>query len=620
VRRQRATPAVLPLGSLTSSSSQEAIVLEFAVPALVPEPSHGNLATLVVRKAAEQSDHVLFSRRVGGGWHDVTAGQFKDDVDEVARGLVAAGIEAGDRVALMSRTRYEWTVVDFAIWTAGAITVPIYETSSAEQIAWILRDSGSVACVVETPTHAAALSSVRDQLTELKDVWQIDAGGLADLGVAGADVPDDELAARRAAAGPHDVATLIYTSGTTGRPKGCELTHANFMALADNAVAKLGQVVSADGASTLLFLPLAHVFARFIQVLAITAGARMGHSADVKNLLPDLADFQPTFLLSVPRVFEKIYNSAEQTAQADGKGRIFNLAAATSIAWSEAQQDGGAGIWLTARHRLFDALVYSRLRARLGGKIQYAVSGGAPLGARLGHFFRGAGITVLEGYGLTETTAPSTVNRPDAIKVGTVGQPLPGVAIRVAHDGEVLIKGHNVLRGYWNNPTATEGAVRDGWLHTGDLGELDDEGFLRITGRKKEIIVTAGGKNVAPSVLEDRVRAHALVSQALVVGDGKPFIAALITLDAEMLPTWAANHGKAGLTVDQAIDDPDVHAELQRAVDDANAAVSKAESIRKFRVLAVDFTEESGHLTPSLKLKRNLVMKDFGDQVDELYR
>jgi long-chain acyl-CoA synthetase len=595
-------------------------VLEFAVPALVPEPTHGNLAMLVVRKAAEQADHVLFSRRVGGGWHDVTAGQFCDDVEEVARGLVAAGIQVGDRVALMSRTRYEWTVVDFAIWTAGAITVPIYETSSSEQIAWILRDSGAVACVVETPAHAASLSSVRDQLTELKDVWQIDAGGLADLAVAGADVPDDELAARRAVAGPHDVATLIYTSGTTGRPKGCELTHANFMALADNAVARLGQVVSADGASTLLFLPLAHVFARFIQVLAITAGARMGHTADVKNLLPDLAEFQPTFLLSVPRVFEKIYNSAEQTAEADGKGRIFSLAAATSIAWSEAQQDGGAGLWLKTRHRLFDALVYSKLRARLGGKLQYAVSGGAPLGARLGHFFRGAGITVLEGYGLTETTAPSTVNRPDAIKVGTVGQPLPGIAIRIGGDGEVLIKGHNVLRGYWNNPAATAEAVHDGWLHTGDLGELDDDGFLRITGRKKEIIVTAGGKNVVPSVLEDRVRAHALVSQALVVGDGKPFIAALITLDAEMLPTWAANHGKAGLTVDQAIDDPEVHAELQRAVDDANGAVSKAESIRKFRILAVDFTEETGHLTPSLKLKRNLVMKDFGDQVDELYR
>jgi long-chain acyl-CoA synthetase len=618
VRRCAEPPAVL-VGRLTPSSPEEATVLEFSVPALVPEPT-GNLASLVVTKAAQQADHVLFSRRVAGGWHDVTAGQFKQDVDEVARGLVAAGVQPGDRVGLMSRTRYEWTVVDFAIWTAGAVTVPIYETSSPEQISWILHDSGSVACVVETPVHAAALSSVRDQLTALRDVWQIDAGGLADLAAAGADVDDAQLAARREAAGPHDVATLIYTSGTTGRPKGCELTHANFMALADNAVARLGQVVSADGASTLLFLPLAHVFARFIQVLAITAGARMGHSADVKNLLPDLADFRPTFLLSVPRVFEKIYNSAEQTAKADGKGRIFDLAAATSVAWSEAQQDGGAGVLLRARHRLFDALVYSRLRARLGGKVQYAVSGGAPLGARLGHFFRGAGITVLEGYGLTETTAPSTVNRPDAIKVGTVGQPLPGVAIRIAEDGEVLIKGPNVLRGYWNNPAATAEAVQHGWLHTGDLGELDDDGFLRITGRKKEIIVTAGGKNVAPSVLEDRIRAHALVSQALVVGDGKPFIGALITLDAEMLPIWAANEGRAGLTVEQAVDDPVVHAELQRAVDDANAAVSKAESVRKFRVLAVDFTEESGHLTPSLKLKRHLVMKDFGEQVEQLYR
>ncbi|HET8614054.1 MAG TPA: AMP-dependent synthetase/ligase [Actinomycetales bacterium] len=594
-------------------------MLEFSVPVLVPEPTQGNLASLVVTKAA-QPDQVLFSRPVGDGWHDVTAAQFKKDVDEVARGLMAAGVEPGDRVGLMSRTRYEWTVVDFAIWTAGAVTVPIYETSSAEQIAWILSDSGSVACVVETPAHAAAVSSVRDQLPLLTDVWQLDAGGLGDLAKAGAEVSDADLDTRRAVAQPGDVATLIYTSGTTGRPKGCELTHANFMALADNTVARLGEVVSAEGASTLLFLPLAHVFARFIQVLAITAGARMGHTANVKNLLPDLAAFQPTFVLSVPRVFEKIYNSAEQTAEADGKGRIFRIAADTAIAWSEAQDAGGAGLWLKARHALFDKLVYSKLRVRLGGKVQYAVSGGAPLGARLGHFFRGAGITVLEGYGLTETTAPATVNRPDAIKVGTVGQPLPGVSVRVAEDGEVLIKGHNVLLGYWNNAQATADAVQDGWFRTGDLGELDDDGFLRITGRKKEIIVTAGGKNVAPSVLEDRIRAHALVSQALVVGDGKPFIGALITLDAEMLPTWAANRGKAGLTVEQAVDDPEVQAELQQAVDDANAAVSKAESIRKFRILLVDFTEESGHLTPSLKLKRNVVMKDFGEQVEELYR
>jgi long-chain acyl-CoA synthetase len=595
-------------------------VLEFSVPVLVPEPTRGNLAWLVVRKAEEQGDRVLFSRRVGAGWNDVTAARFKEDVEDVARGLVAAGVQPGDRVALMSHTRYEWTVVDFAIWTAGAITVPVYETSSAEQIAWILADSGAVACVVETSGHAADVSSVREQLPALRDVWQIDAGGLDDLTKAGAEVTDADLEARRSLAGPGDVATLIYTSGTTGRPKGCELTHANFMALCDNTVARLGSVVSTEGACTLLFLPLAHVFARFIQVLAITAGARMGHSADVKNLLPDLATFQPTFLLSVPRVFEKIYNSAEQTAAADGKGRIFAAAAATAIAWSEAEQDGGAGLWLRTRHRVFDALVYTRLRTRLGGKIEYAVSGGAPLGARLGHFFRGAGITVLEGYGLTETTAPSTVNRPDAIKVGTVGQPLPGITIRIADDGEVLVKGHNVLHGYWNNPAATAEVLRDGWLHTGDLGDLDDDGFVRITGRKKEIIVTAGGKNVAPSVLEDRIRAHALVSQALVVGDAKPFIAALVTLDAEMLPTWAANHGKPGLTVEQAVDDPDVQAELQRAVDDANAAVSKAESVRKFRILVVDFTEESGHLTPSLKLKRNVVMKDFADQVEELYR
>jgi long-chain acyl-CoA synthetase len=594
-------------------------VVEFSVPALVAEPTTGNISSLVVKHATENPGRVLFSRRVQGRWQDVTAAEFAADVERVARGLVAAGVQAGDRVALMSKTRYEWTLVDFAIWSAGAITVPIYETSSAEQVSWILSDSGAVACVVETATHAKIVGSVRSELSALGDVWQIDAGGLDDLVAAGADQDASVIEERRAAARPSDIATLIYTSGTTGRPKGCELTHLNFMALCDNAVARLQQVVSAEGASTLLFLPLAHVFARFIQVLTVSAGARLGHTADVKSLLDDLAEFQPTFVLSVPRVFEKIFNSAEAKAEGEGKGKIFHAAAATAIAWSTAQQEGGGGVGLRLKHAVFDKLVYAKLRSAMGGRVQYAVSGGAPLGERLGHFFRGAGITVLEGYGLTETTAPTTVNTPELIKIGTVGPPLPGNTVRIADDGEILIKGPHVMKGYWNNEQATAEALAGGWFHSGDLGSLDDDGYLRITGRKKEILVTAGGKNVAPAVLEDRIRAHPLVSQCIVVGDQKPFIGALITLDAEMLPVWLSNNGLAAMDVDTAAGDAAVQAEVQRAVDEANRAVSKAESIRKFRILPVDFTEDGGYLTPSLKLKRGVVLKDFSGEVEELY-
>jgi long-chain acyl-CoA synthetase len=595
-------------------------VAEFSVPALVAEPTTGNLGDLVVRHAERIPDRVVFARRVADGWQDVTAAQFAREVEQVARGLVAAGIEPGDRVALMCKTRYEWTLVDFAIWTAGAVTVPIYETSSAEQVAWILGDSGAVACVVETPAHAEAVASVRADLAALRDVWQIDAGGLEDVVAAGADLDPAVLDERRRSAGPDDLATLIYTSGTTGRPKGCELTHKNFMALSDNAVARLSEVVASEGASTLLFLPLAHVFARLVQVLAFTAGARLGHSADLKHLGEDLASFQPTFLLAVPRVFEKIYNSAEAKAQMSGRGRVFTAAADVAVAWSRAQDTDGPGPWLRLRHAVFDRLVYAKVRGAMGGRMQYCVSGGAPLGERLGHFFRGAGIVVLEGYGLTETTAPSTVNTPDLIKMGTVGRPLPGVSVRIADSGEVLIKGPHVLRGYWHNPQATAEAVPDGWLHTGDIGQLDEDGFLRITGRSKEILVTAGGKNVAPAVLEDRIRSHPLVSQCLVVGDQKPYIAALVTLDEEMLPTWLASVGRSSMSVHEAAADEAIRAEVQKAVDEANRAVSRAESVRRFRILPVDFTEESGYLTPSLKVKRSVVLKDFAEDVESLYR
>ena len=592
---------------------------ENVVAPMVEPTTEGNLADLPLRNAREIPGTAVFSRRTEDAWTDVTAREFDEQVSRLAKGLMAAGITPGQRVALMCRTRYEWTLADFAIWAAGAVTVPVYETSSAEQVQWILQDCGAVAIVVETGGHTATVGEVRDRLSELVDVWQIDAGAFDELGEAGESISDEDLRDRRALADRTSLATIIYTSGTTGRPKGCELTHGNFMDLTENAVERLSLVVSAEGAATLLFLPLAHVFARFVEVLCVQAGTRMGHSSDIKNLLADFGSFQPTFILSVPRVFEKIYNSSEQKAAGDGKAAIFAKAADTAIAWSEAQDRGRPGLLLRVRHAVFDRLVYGRLRAAMGGRVQYAVSGGAPLGTRLGHFFRGIGVVVLEGYGLTETTAPATVNVPDRVKIGTVGPPLPGVGIRVADDGEILVKGNNVFSGYHNNTQATAEAFQDGWFRTGDLGDLDEDGYLRITGRKKELLVTAGGKNVAPAVLEDGLRAHPLISQCIVVGDQKPFIAALLTLDGEMLPAWAKNHGVQGLTADSARTDEAVLAELQKAVDDANRAVSKAESIRKFAVLPGDFTEENGYLTPSLKLRRNVVMQDFTAQVDALY-
>jgi long-chain acyl-CoA synthetase len=596
---------------------------EYSSPLNVEIPTTGNLTDDVVKNAAESPESVAFARRRDGSWEDVTASEFLDEVRAVAKGLVAAGIQVGDRVAIISKTRYEWTLVDYAIWFAGAVTVPVYETSSVDQIEWILGDSGAVAVVAESEAHLERIADRRGTLTAIEHIWSFADGAVEELVRLGSNVSDDDLEARRTTAEPGDLATLIYTSGTTGRPKGCELTHGNFMFELGVAVPELSALFESDDASTLLFLPLAHVFARIIQVGAIRARVRLGHSADVANLLPDLGEFRPTFLLAVPRVFEKVFNGASQRATADGRGAIFDRAAETAIVYSRGLDRGRLGWRVRARHALFSRLVYSKLRNALGGRCTHAVSGGAPLGERLGHFYRGIGLTVLEGYGLTETTAALTVNRPDALKIGTVGQPLPGTEARVSDDGELLFRGGQVFAGYWRSEQATAEVIdRDGWFSTGDLGEIDEEGYVRITGRKKEILVTAGGKNVAPSVLEDRVRAHPLVSQALVVGDGQPFIAALVTLDEDAVPAWAEANGKADSAnnLDSLVDDPDLRAEIQRAVDDANAAVSRAESIRKFTILAEDWTEEGGQLTPSLKLKRAVVVREHRDDIAALFR
>jgi long-chain acyl-CoA synthetase len=605
-------------------------VREFSIPALAEIPATANLADAVFRRAAEQPQAAVIRRPSPAGsfqsWQDVTAAQFSGEVVAVAKGLVAAGIEAGDRVALMSHTRYEWTLIDYAIWVAGAVTVPVYETSSAEQAEWILADSGARACFVETAAYEQVIDSLRDQVPALKHVWRIEAGGAASLAAlteGGTSVSDEIITERAATAKASDVATVIYTSGTTGRPKGCELTHENLLADVRNAfIGPLAVVAGSQNPGTLLFLPLAHVFARVIEVGCIEGGIVLGHCGDLNALLPALASFQPTFVLAVPRVFEKVYNGAEQRAASEKKGAIFGRAARVAIAYSRAMDTPGRPtLAVRAQHALLDRLVYSKLRAALGGRAQYAVSGGAALSERLCHFFRGAGVTVLQGYGLTETTAAATINRPDRNKIGTVGQPLPGVAVKIADDGEILISGANVFRGYWHNEEATKETFAAGdWFATGDVGELDDEGFLKITGRKKEMIVTAGGKNVAPAVLEDRLRSHALISQVMVVGDSKPYIAALITLDAEALGPWAERHRKpAGATSATLREDPDLIAAVQEAVDDANKAVSRAESIRKFRILSGDFTQESGQLTVKLGIRRSVLMKDFAADIEALY-
>ncbi|XAS68950.1 long-chain fatty acid--CoA ligase [Micrococcaceae bacterium Sec5.7] len=596
---------------------------EFRVPPLVNVPPETNITDLVVRQAAKPTNPALFScLDAAGQWQDVPAKDFLADVSALAKGLMASGVGVGDRVGIMSRTRYEWALIDFAIWFAGAISVPIYETSSPTQVAWNLGDSGAVAAFGEAAHHEDIIrqAATSEGLTALKHVWQLEGTGLDTVRAAGAGVSDSDLEARRHTANLSDVATIIYTSGTTGRPKGCELTHGNFVELSENALAtSLSKIVN-EQSKTIMFLPLAHVFARFISVLAVAAGVKVAHTPDIKHLLPDLQSYKPTFILAVPRVFEKVYNSALTKAEDGGKGAIFHKAADTAIAYSRARQDGHIGLGLRLKHALFDKLVYGKLRAAMGGQVAHAVSGGGPLGERLGHFFQGIGLQILEGYGLTETTAPISVNTPSLIKIGSVGAPLPGNSVKIADDGEILAKGVCVMRGYYRRDDLTTEAFADGWFRTGDIGQLDEKGFLRITGRKKEIIVTASGKNVVPALLEDQIRADALVSQVLVVGDNRPFIGALVTLDEEALPGWLQRHGLPATTsLNEATDHTVIKAAVQELITHANLSVSKAEAIKSFRIIPSDFTEASGHLTPSMKVKRAQVMKDFDGVIEELY-
>lgn len=578
-----------------------------------------NTTDLLMRRVREFPDAPLFAVPEGEGWRDVSTTEFHRDVVAVAKGLAAAGVQPGDRIAFIAQTSYEWTLVDFALWFAGAVMVPVYETSSAAQIAWIIEDSGAKGIITERPEHDEKLGEAAETIDAMQWRFALHEGALDALREQGADVADDEIERRRTLADGDDVATLIYTSGSTGRPKGCVLVHSNFVELARNIESPLSQVIY-PGASTLLFITLAHVFARFISVLCVSGGVKVGHQPDTSKLVPALGTFRPTFLLAVPRVFEKVYNSAEQKASSSGRGKIFRRAADVAVAYSRSLDAGRTPLLLSLQFRLFDRLVYSKLRATMGGRVRHAVSGSAPLGARLGHFYRAIGITVLEGYGLTETTAPLSVNRPENSKIGTVGPPLPGVSVRIADDGEILVKGVNVFREYWNNPAATAEAFDGEWFRTGDVGKMDDEGYITVTGRSKEIIVTSGGKNVSPAALEDPIRAHPIVNQIVVLGDQRPFISALVTLDTDMLPDWLESEGEdRGMSLADATQNPVVLAGIQKAIDRANAQVSRAESIRKFVVLDDQFTEANGTLTPKMSIKRAAILDTYASVIDGIY-
>ena len=599
---------------------------EFTSPARFVVEDGASAVDTVFTRASAAPKSIAFRRLHEGTWSDVTAETFATEVTAVAKGLIASGIQPGDRVALMSSTRYEWSLIDYAIWASGGVTVPIYETSSTGQVEWILSDAEPVLFVIETVELAAQTAEVVTASTSVQRTFQIDggtgeSGAIRELTELGSNISDDEVRARVSALRSTDPATLIYTSGTTGRPRGVQLTHANLLSESHGIRETSLKVLLHEGSRTLMFLPLAHVLARAVTIAAFDAGTTVGHTSDIPNLVPTFGTFQPDFILSVPRVFEKVYNTAKLKAHADGKGRIFDAAAETAIAWSEAKDNSaGAGLALRIKHALFDRLVYAKLRNALGGRCQLAISGGAPLGARLGHFYRGIGIPIYEGYGLTETSAAFAVNTIGNQRVGSVGRPLPGNSVRIADDGEIQMRGPVVFAGYWRNDDASAESLADGWFRTGDLGSLDEDGYITITGRKKEIIVTAGGKNVSPAGLEDQLRAHSLISQAIVVGDQKPFIGALVTLDADALSKWKATHSKpADATAADLALDGDLMSEIDSAVAAANKSVSHAEAIKKYRILPNDFTEESGEMTPTMKLKRNVITESYADDIEAIY-
>ncbi|MEU6084811.1 AMP-dependent synthetase/ligase [Streptomyces sp. NPDC047108] len=620
---------------------------DFSLPPLVEIPRSGGLANSVHERAERTPDLPALARRggpEGTDWIQVSAAAFRDEVTALAKGLLANGIAFGERIAIMSRTRYEWTLFSYAAWTIGAQVVPVYPTSSAEQVRWILADAEVAAVVVEHEDHAMSVGAACGGLP-LRRMWQLDAGCVEQLTEEGRDVPDALVGRHRNAVGPDSTATITYTSGTTGRPKGCVITHANLMAECDTLFAGWNTILAERGEqpSLLAFLPLSHIYGLMVQVFCIRNGVTLGHQPDLapSELLPAFASFRPTFVFAVPYIFEKIYSRARQVAEESGRGELFDRATDVAERYAEAIErrhmgrGPGPGPMLRAAHAVFDRMVFTRLRAVLGGRVRYAVSGGSSLRRELGLLFAGAGITIYEGYGLTETTGAVTGQPVGRVRFGTVGRPLPGCAVHIGEEGDVWVRGGVVFAGYHNDPGATGAVLQDGWFATGDIGHLDDAGHLVITGRKKDIIITSGGKSTSPYVLEERIRAHSMVSQCLVVGDDRPYIAALITLDPDALHHWlrlrgkeapaAGSAGQAGRRADGAshpvpdLADQDLHHEIQRAVTAANSAVSRAESIRAFRILPREFTAAGGLVTPSLKLRRSAIVQAYAQDIEELY-
>jgi long-chain acyl-CoA synthetase len=586
---------------------------------LEPLEPDQHLLRPIMSRADDHPRRAVAAYREGDAFLDVAAADFRDRAWGLARGLIASGVQPGDRVALMSHTRLEWALLDYAILAAGGVTVPIYETSSTEQVHWVLEDSGAVLAVVESPAMRDMFTEIAESVPDCREALVIDDGALDELMSRGEAVDAAAVDERVSALTIDAIATIIYTSGTTGRPKGCVLTHSNLRNNAKQALAAVRAMVG-DQETALLFLPLAHSLAKIIWLVCQEHGVRVAFCSNIANLVPEMAMSRPTFVVAVPRIFEKVYNSAQHKAQSDGKGKIFDRAADAGVKWSRERAGGKVGFMTGVWHSLFDRLVYGKLRAVFGGDLKFAVSGGGPLGERLTHFFDGIGVKIFEGYGLTETSPVLTVNTAEAWRPGTVGRPAPGTTIRIADDGEILAKGPQVFQGYWKNEAATAEVFDDeGWFQSGDIGELDDDGYLKITGRKKELIVTAAGKNVAPAPLEDHLRAHPLISQAVVVGDGRPFIAAVLTVDEEAAVQWAADHERPEKAVAEIVTVEELRVELQSAVDRANASVSRAESIRKFAVLERDFTIEAGELTPSLKVRRANVEKTYAEVIEGLY-
>ncbi len=606
------------------------IVREARVASLAESPESASLAEIPFTNAGESPNDVVLRRKFDGHWHPVTAAEFASDVTAVARGIVAAGVPAGGRVAVMSRTRYEWTLLDFAIWAAGAQSIPIYPTSSADQVSWILRDSGAELLVVETADHSRVAAEALATLEHSVSTVSLDDGAVEDLRHRGGDVDESVIADRRETVTPADIATIVYTSGTTGRPKGCVITHGNLHAQAANTVELLHPVfveVTRQKAATLLFLPLAHILGRSIQIACLQARIVLGHCPSIQpdELRPELAAFKPTFVVGVPYLFERIHDTARATAERMGRGASFERADRIAVRAGEANLaqfygNEKPGVGLRLASALYDLLVYRRVRQALGGRLRYAISGGAPLTRRLNLFFFGAGIVIYEGYGLTETTSAATVVPPLGPRPGTVGLPVPGTAVRIADDGEVLIRGNIVFGSYWNNSAATKEVLDDGWFTTGDLGQLDDDGYLTITGRKTDVLVTSGGKNVSPSALEDRLRSRPPVGQCLVVGENRPYVAALVTLERDAVEHWLRVRRRPTDTpVAELVDDPDLRADIQASVDYANEGVSRAEAVRRFRIIDGEFTEQNGMLTPSLKVKRAAVARAYTDDIERLY-